>query len=571
MNANVLTIDSICSKQDSGSTPQKVDANSENKPFSMILDDMSPKDAPCKSTTSNNIDINEQKEHIDKTLDQSGHPLSEQADTENLSENPNGAGSEELNSISDIKELPDLEFALWADQYGLIGQISHEAGKVEVKIQLDSLSPNTQESLPLVAGEIVEPAEIELVSTDVSQPISGCDQGGIFENTPTVINHLEGTENTGMISITTPSGVTSQTHAQAEMDSIEELIPDAHTNTKSMRVTNENNPITLDPSALVDIQEKPESMLKDPPLDVPNNDDSKTTTGSEKPTTMDTNLTSTQVKIPETQFGVVEVHSDKRMQTDNAISELQYPKDKEPIHTEDSLTNTFGMKVLHTNEFQTSTDQPEAQNRPTENYNLKQHITQLHIQNNNPTPIIQQSITSAEDTQPSPLPEQPPPDVTSVDVSKQVLESIQSSLMHRTGDQQITVRLNPPELGKVFIKFQEQNSELTGLLEVNKAETRIEIEQALPQMIRDLADCGIQIRRLDVMLSEENRSGYGTLQDPSLQNNGPYEQDSADSQTQDNDLYSNGMSDWLPNNESYQQITEPQEILINDRSVNVLI
>ena len=259
------------------------------------------------------------------------------------------------------------------------------------------------------------------------------------------------------------------------------------------------------------------------------------------------------------------------MQTDNAISELQYPKDKEPIHTEDSLTNTFGLKVVNTNEFQTSTDQPEAQNRPTENYNLKQHITQLHIQNNNPTPIIQQSITSAEDTQPSPLPEQPPPDVTSVDVSKQVLESIQSSLMHRTGDQQITVRLNPPELGKVFIKFQEQNSELTGLLEVNKAETRIEIEQALPQMIRDLADCGIQIRRLDVMLSEENRSGYGTLQDPSLQNNGPYEQDSADSQTQDNDLYSNGMSDWLPNSESYQQITEPQEILINDRSVNVLI
>jgi flagellar hook-length control protein FliK len=169
------------------------------------------------------------------------------------------------------------------------------------------------------------------------------------------------------------------------------------------------------------------------------------------------------------------------------------------------------------------------------------------------------------------LPGQPSLNEVSADVNKQILVSIQSSLMSRDGDKQITVSLNPPELGKVFIRFQEQNSELRGFLEVNKAETRIEIEQALPQMIRDLADCGIQIRRLDVVFSEGDRSGYRTLDGQSPQDNGPHEQDSADSQTWDNDAYSKEINEWSSKNKSYQPISELHQMPVSDGSINVLV
>ena len=86
-------------------------------------------------------------------------------------------------------------------------------------------------------------------------------------------------------------------------------------------------------------------------------------------------------------------------------------------------------------------------------------------------------------------------------IKDQILGSIQSSLSN--GEREINIRLNPPELGKVVIKFQEQNAQITGLLEVTETQTRYELEQALPQLIRDLQDSGIEIKRLEVVLAEQ--------------------------------------------------------------------
>jgi len=95
----------------------------------------------------------------------------------------------------------------------------------------------------------------------------------------------------------------------------------------------------------------------------------------------------------------------------------------------------------------------------------------------------------------------------SKDISEQIIESIQTFL--RQADKQITIRLNPPELGQVFVRFQEREAEITGLLEVSKAEIRYEIEQALPQIIRTLADYGVAIKRLDVLLIDQPESAQG--------------------------------------------------------------
>jgi flagellar hook-length control protein FliK len=135
-------------------------------------------------------------------------------------------------------------------------------------------------------------------------------------------------------------------------------------------------------------------------------------------------------------------------------------------------------------------------------------------------------------------------------------------------NQQITIRLNPPELGKVFIKFQEQDAQITGLLEVDKTQTRYEIEQALPQIIRDLADCGIAIKRLEVLLSGREQSEQQAFKDQSLQNGWAQQQDSANPGTGSSNSPAN---EWLTNENSFSGLHELQEMFAGDHSINILM
>jgi hypothetical protein len=150
----------------------------------------------------------------------------------------------------------------------------------------------------------------------------------------------------------------------------------------------------------------------------------------------------------------------------------------------------------------------------------------------------------------------------SLSIRKQILESIHSSLSG--GDRQISIRLNPPELGKVFIRFQEHDAQITGLLEVSQTQTRYQIEQALPQIIRDLQDSGIQIKRLDVVLTEQ--TDYHTSQDQSLLDGWSGQHGSAESGTPGG----NKSADvWLINNDGYQDSLFHQ-VQITDDSINIL-
>jgi hypothetical protein len=54
----------------------------------------------------------------------------------------------------------------------------------------------------------------------------------------------------------------------------------------------------------------------------------------------------------------------------------------------------------------------------------------------------------------------------------------------------------------VSVKFSEQGNELTGLLEATNPQTRAEIRQAVPEIIRSLEELGVSIKRLDVVLSD---------------------------------------------------------------------
>jgi flagellar hook-length control protein FliK len=84
-------------------------------------------------------------------------------------------------------------------------------------------------------------------------------------------------------------------------------------------------------------------------------------------------------------------------------------------------------------------------------------------------------------------------------VGEQILDSLRASLDRR--DNQIVVRLHPPELGTVLVRFREGGEQISGLLEVGRSETRYEIEQVLPAVLRNLHEAGIAIERLEVVVS----------------------------------------------------------------------
>ncbi len=103
---------------------------------------------------------------------------------------------------------------------------------------------------------------------------------------------------------------------------------------------------------------------------------------------------------------------------------------------------------------------------------------------------------------------------TAAAIREQIYQSIQASIQQ--GNSQITIRLHPPELGRVSVKFSQLGNELTGLLEVTNSQTRAEIRQAIPEIIRSLEESGISVKHIDVTLSDSPRQpAQGSFRDNS--------------------------------------------------------
>jgi len=151
-------------------------------------------------------------------------------------------------------------------------------------------------------------------------------------------------------------------------------------------------------------------------------------------------------------------------------------------------------------------------------------------------------------------------------VSEQIQESIHSSL--RSGSQQIVIRLNPPELGKVAIKFAEQGDDITGLLQVDKPQTRDQLQQVLPEIIQNLQDCGIAIKKLEVVLTNQQEQQTSKDQSSSAGQDGfSGHQSSPNPESQRNNTV---YSEWLTNVDNVIEFTEPQMHLANN-SINMLV
>ena len=104
------------------------------------------------------------------------------------------------------------------------------------------------------------------------------------------------------------------------------------------------------------------------------------------------------------------------------------------------------------------------------------------------------------------------PDSLQLSPSEQIIQSIRVNL--RTPEQEIYISLNPPELGRIRIRFQHSNGEITGMLEVEKPQTKYDIEQSLSQIVASLQGCGVQVRRVDVVLKDQPQQNQSQSDTP---------------------------------------------------------
>jgi len=224
-----------------------------------------------------------------------------------------------------------------------------------------------------------------------------------------------------------------------------------------------------------------------------------------------------------------------------------------------NLSRDSNLHRLNVIESQVLTGQPKQRGGLTQNDSSQSGLEPMPSQGNTQSPATE-LFTDTFAQAPRPTNYTSPGSAFS-SINEQILESIQSSV--RQGEQQITIRLNPPELGKVSIELREEQDQITGLLEVDKIQTRYEIEHELPQIIRALQDAGIQIKRLEVVLTDQPEQQLFKEQSQeyaSFQHNGS---------TEDGNPGNGSSEEWVENATRYSQMPEPQ-MLIADDAINML-
>ncbi|MFP3937110.1 MAG: flagellar hook-length control protein FliK, partial [Phycisphaerae bacterium] len=96
-------------------------------------------------------------------------------------------------------------------------------------------------------------------------------------------------------------------------------------------------------------------------------------------------------------------------------------------------------------------------------------------------------------------------------IAETVAENVNAGQI-RSG-RQLTVRLNPPELGSVRITFEANGEQLRGVLEVSNPRTLGELQREMPALMSRLSESGVQLRRMDLDLADNGGSGNSHLSD----------------------------------------------------------
>ena len=136
----------------------------------------------------------------------------------------------------------------------------------------------------------------------------------------------------------------------------------------------------------------------------------------------------------------------------------------------------------------------------------------------------------------------------------------------RTG-RQIVVRLNPPELGRVRLTLHADGSDVRGVLKVESPETFAELQREAGALVQRLAESGVQLRRLDVDLTDNGSQGSDSGGSPARGGQGQTHGGPAD-MGQQTTPDSTGEGD---RSEADAAATIPNAYHVDDESINVWI
>jgi len=87
-----------------------------------------------------------------------------------------------------------------------------------------------------------------------------------------------------------------------------------------------------------------------------------------------------------------------------------------------------------------------------------------------------------------------------------ILQQVSASLAasRARGNQEVVVRLSPPELGRIRLQVTSDGRELRAVLEVDNARTFEEIHRQAPALVQRLIDSGLQVKGIDVSLNNSD-------------------------------------------------------------------
>ena len=598
MNTNLLTIDNMLFTGTAVAAPPAPRPNTFTNAtqFSPASYDTPPPPNTPESTTTYNTPSITHNEPINKPTQDFSHTLRKTAVTEAPQQDQDNTKSEKQDPASGEPSESNPTQSVSAPETPIpLGALAKEvATKMEPKTgrQLAEFIANLKDGKsPPVTGNAAKSAEIKLlVTTDKGQPGLKTVLSNISKGTADTQPGQGNNNNKILI----PNSTVASTKAPGNGENAKELIPNALVDDGSKTTLTNEKTASVDTSVVAGSPKS--SALSGKKLGADNlvGDDSKTTNeettmtdksaipGNEKTPAVNTSFPPVQTKFTESQSQPVGTTPEKsapiaaqpsgsKAAAPEIVSESSGGSGKESPRAGNKVLENPTVQELNVTAVQVSTGQTKNRGSSTSNDSSDSDLEQILSHNNPQTPVTEQSPNSAAGAKTAALPGQTSPSSVSAEIGKQILESIHSSLSQQGQDQQITIRLNPPELGKVFIKFDERDSQIIGLLEVSKPQTRIEIQQALPQIIQNLQDSGIQIKRLEVVLSEAEQPEQEALKDQSLQNGWTQQHDSTNSHLAVNNPDTNGINEWLINNNSYENISELQEALTTDGSINMLI
>lgn len=101
-------------------------------------------------------------------------------------------------------------------------------------------------------------------------------------------------------------------------------------------------------------------------------------------------------------------------------------------------------------------------------------------------------------------------------LTEQITANLSSNVQGNT--REITVQLNPPELGRVRIEFQNDGDAVRGVVHVENSRTLSDLSREAPALIERLTEAGIQVRNLEFQMNTDGRedsqaqTAYGSFQ-----------------------------------------------------------